>query len=74
MSDNSGYIVTYQTKEGLTQKGIVRHSEQVEAFTSVNKAFIRLVNDDLSFKTDLNGKKLITLKATDLLIKIGFVD
>lgn len=72
---NSGTIVMYTDINGNIQKGLVRDSDQNDAFKKVNKALVRLVNDDLSIKIDEDTKKgLIALKSIHILDCIGFVD
>lgn len=75
MSKNSGILVTYIDIEGNLQKGVVRHSDKHPEFEKFNKAYIHLLNDDLSFMIDPdNGKKLVALKSKNLLTHIGFCD
>lgn len=74
MSNTSGIIVSYTDMNGNLQKGIVRHTDQHEEFRKVKKALIRLLNDDLTIKTDQDNKSLIALKNIDLLTHIGFCD
>ncbi|OFX62680.1 MAG: hypothetical protein A2066_18780 [Bacteroidetes bacterium GWB2_41_8] len=75
MSNNSGILVTYTDITGNLQKGVILHNDQHRLFEKVNKALIRLLNDDLSFKVDTqNGKNLTALKSKDLLTHIGYCD
>ena len=59
MSNESGYYIEYRKKSGEIQKASVLNKEQVTAFR--NRKFVRLLNDDLTHKTDENGKKLVSL-------------
>lgn len=73
MSDTSGYLVEYASKDGSKQMGIVRHSEQKKEFKEIKKCLVRLINDDHTEKKDESGKKVIALKNAELLKLIGYV-
>jgi hypothetical protein len=67
--------ILYTDKNGNIQKGLVKDIDQLEAFKKVKKAYIRLVNDDLTIKIDeVTGKGLVSLKNIDSLECIGFID
>ena len=57
-----------------TQKGIVRRSDQREAFRSVLKSLVWLQNDDLTPRLNDKGEELFILKSNDLLTVKGFID
>lgn len=74
MSKNSGILVSYTDIDGNLQKGVVQHTDQHPSFEKINKALVRLLNDDLSLKKDQDQKNLVALKSKDLLTHIGFCD
>lgn len=74
MSKNSGYLVKYTNKEGVTQYGIVRHNDQKEEFQRLNKCLVRICNKDFTVKHNESGKEMVVLKSKDLLTFKGFVD
>lgn len=74
MSKNSGYIVEFTNKEGKTQNGIIRYSDQHDALKKYHKSLVRLVDAELNPILDEKGKELVSLKSNDLLKVIGFID
>jgi hypothetical protein len=52
-----GVIFKYKTKDGIEQKAVAVHNEQTREFSDYRKAFLRLLNDDLTEKKDNEGKK-----------------
>jgi hypothetical protein len=69
-----GVIFKYKTKEGTEQKAVAVHSEQTPAYSNFRKAFLRLLNDDFTEKTNEKGKKIVAVKHYNELIQIGFMD
>lgn len=74
MSKDRGYYVEYTDKSGAQQKAMVYYVEQEQSFKNIKKLLCRLVDDNLEFKTDANGKKLISLVAQDKCRVIGYFD
>ena len=70
---NPATIVTYITKSGAEQKGLVYTSDQRAEYSTYGKVFIRLVNDDFSEKME-GKKKVIAIKNFCDLKVIGFQD
>lgn len=66
-------IIEYFDGEKV-QKGIVDPRDQKPGIKNYNKVFIRLVNDNLEFIKDKNGKKLCTLKEQNQIQTIGFIN
>lgn len=71
-----GYYVQYVDKQGKRQKAMVHYSEQEQGFKNIKKLFVRLINDDMTFKTDpLQGnKKLVSLVDQSKCLIIGYFD
>lgn len=74
MKETKGNIVEFTNKNGEKQKAVMLHHEQTWQFTKYNRAFIRLLNDDGSYKTNEDGKKLIGVELLSKLTQIGFQD
>jgi len=72
MINEPGILYKYLTKEGKEQKGIAYHWEQLEAFTSINKTIIHLVDDNFQPMKNEMGRSII-LKQFKLLTQIGNV-
>ena len=73
MKKNPGMLVSYTTKDGSTQKAIMRHADQLPAVTDTGRALLILLNDNLTEKQQ-DGKPLRVVKKTELLTTIGYVD
>ena len=66
-------LVSYTSKDGSTQKAIMRHADQLPAVTDSGRSLLILLNDDLTEKQK-DGKTLRAVKKTELLTTIGYVD
>ena len=69
---SKGVIFRYVDKAGETVKGVALNDEQSLAFLDHGKAFLRILNDDLTFKTTDEGKRIIAVKDFSCLVQIGF--
>lgn len=74
MNKKAGKIVSYIDKEGKVQKAIALHHEQTAAYKIHAKVFLRVVNDDLSYKKSPEEKYIISVKHVSELTDIGFTD
>jgi hypothetical protein len=69
-----GVIFKYTNKAGEEVKGVAFNEDQKPAFKDHKKALLRLLNEDYTFKTDEEGKKIIALKDFSCLTRVGFWD
>lgn len=53
-------------------KAVALNDEQDSQFSDYGKVFLRLLDDDYSFKKTREGKGIIAVKNGDELIQIGF--
>lgn len=74
MATNSGIIVQYINKDGIPQKGIIRHNDQTQTLQMDDKLLVRVVDDNFNPKINAEGKEIIVFKRTDQIKKIGFTD
>jgi hypothetical protein len=74
MAANSGIIVQYTNKDGITQKGIIRHADQIHTLQMDDKLLVRVVDDNYNPKLNDAGKEVIVFKRTDQIKQIGFTD
>lgn len=65
-------IFKYMDKNGVTVKAVALNDEQDSQFSDYGKVFLRLLDDDYSFKKTREGKGIIAVKNGDELIQIGF--
>ena len=65
-------IFKYMDKNGVTVKAVALNDEQDSQFSDYGKVFLRLLDDDYSFKKTREGKGIIAVKNGDELIPIGF--
>lgn len=71
---SKGVIFKYVDKNGVTVKAVALNNEQHSQFSDYGKVFLRVLNEDLTFKTTDEGKGIIAVKNGDELIQIGFWD
>lgn len=69
---SKGVIFKYMDKNGVTVKAVALNDEQDSQFSDYGKMFLRLLDDDYSFKKTREGKGIIAVKNGDELIQIGF--
>ena len=69
---SKGVIFKYMDKNGVTVKAVALNDEQDSQFSDYGKVFLRLLEDDYSFKKTREGKGIIAVKNGDELIQIGF--
>ena len=69
-----GVIFKYIDKNGNEVKGVALNEKQDPRFHIVSKALLNLLNEDYTFKTNEEGKKIMALKSYSDLTKIGFWD
>ena len=69
---SKGVIFKYMDKNGVTVKAVALNDEQDSQFSDYGKVFLRLLDDDYSFKKSREGKGIIAVKNGDELIQIGF--
>lgn len=69
---SKGVIFKYMDKNGVTVKAVALNDEQDSLFSDYGKVFLRLLDDDYSFKKTREGKGIIAVKNGDELIQIGF--
>lgn len=69
---SKGAIFKYMDKNGVTVKAVALNDEQDSQFSDYGKVFLRLLDDDYSFKKTREGKGIIAVKNGDELIQIGF--
>ncbi len=74
MIENSGILYKYVNKDGQIQKAKALHMEQTPNFTDYDKLFLRLLNDDLSDKTNNKGQKMISVRHIDEVTQVGYTD
>ena len=61
-------------KNGVTVKAVALNNEQHSQFSDYGRVFLRILNDDYTFKKTEEGKGVIAVKNGDELIQIGFWD
>ena len=71
---SKGVIYRYVDKNGVTVKAVALNNEQHSQFSDYGKVFLRILNDDYTFKKTEEGKGVIAVKNGDELIQIGFWD
>ena len=71
---SKGVIFRYVEKIGVTVKAVALNNEQHSQFSDYGKVFLRILNDDYTFKKTEEGKGVIAVKNGDELIQIGFWD
>lgn len=71
---SKGVIFRYVDKAGETVKGVALNDDQSPAFLDHGKIFLRILNDDLTFKTTTEGKRVVAVKNGNELTQIGFWD
>ena len=69
-----GVLFKYTDKRGDEVKGVAFYDDQKPAFSDHKKVLLRLLNEDNTFKTNEEGKKLIALKNYSDLTVVGFWD
>ena len=69
---SKGVIFKYMDKNRVTVKAVALNDEQDSQFSDYGKVFLRLLDDDYSFKKTREGKGIIAVKNGDELIQIGF--
>lgn len=69
---SKGVIFKYMDKNGVTVKAVALNDEQDSQFSDYGKVFLRLLDDDYSFKKTREGKGIIAVKNGNELIQIGF--
>ena len=71
---SKGIIFQYENKNGEIVKAVALNDEQHSEFSDYGKIFLRILNDDYTFKKTEEGKGIIALKNSNELIQIGFWD
>lgn len=71
---SKGIIFQYANKNGEIVKAVALNDEQHSEFSDYGKVFLRVLNDDYTFKKTEKGKGIIALKNSNELIQIGFWD
>lgn len=71
---SKGVIFKYVDKNGVTVKAVALNDEQHSQFFDHGKVFLRVLDDNYSFKKTDEGKGIIAVKNGDELIQIGFWD
>lgn len=71
---SKGIIFKYKDKSGEIVKAVALNDEQHSQFSNYGKVFLRILNDDYTFKKTEEGKGIIALKNGNELIQIGFWD
>lgn len=71
---NKGVIFKYTDRNGNVVKAVALHSDQKPEFSNYRKVFLRILNDDDTFKKTEEGKDIIAVKNGSDLIQIGFWD
>ena len=69
-----GIIFEYKDKNGEVVKAVALNNEQHSQFSDYWKVFLRILNDDYTFKKTEEGKGIIALKNGNELIQTGFWD
>ena len=69
---SKGVIFKYMDKNGVTVKAVALNDEQDSQFSDYGKVFLRLLDDDYSFKKTREGIGIIAVKNGDEVIQIGF--
>lgn len=67
-------IFKYKSKDGEVVKAVALNDEQHSQFSDYGKVFLRILNDDYTFKKTEEGKGIIAVKNGNELIQIGFWD
>lgn len=71
---SKGVIFKYKSKNGEMVKAVAFNKEQDSCFSDHGKVFLRILNDDFTFKKTEDGKDIISVKNGDELIQTGFWD
>lgn len=71
---SKGVIFKYVNKAGETIKAVALNEDQSPAYSDFRKVFLRILNDDFTFKTTDEGKRIVAVKNGDELVPIGFWD
>ncbi|TGY38243.1 hypothetical protein [Bacteroides caecimuris] len=71
---SKGVIFKYKSKDGEVVKAVALNDEQHSQFSDYGKVFLRILNDDYTFKKTEEGKEIIAVKNGNELIQIGFWD
>ena len=71
---SKGIIFKYKDKNGAIVKAVALNDEQHSNFSNYGKVFLRILNDDYTFKKTEEGKGIIALKNGNELIQTGFWD
>lgn len=71
---SKGVICKYKSKDGEVVKAVALNDEQHSQFSDYGKVFLRILNDDYTFKKTEEGKGIIAVKNGNELIQIGFWD
>ena len=66
---SKGVIFKYIDRNGDVVKAVALHSDQKPEFSNYRKVFLRILNDDDTFK-----KNIIAVKNGSDLIQVGFWD
>ena len=61
-------------KNGKIVKAVALHDDQKTCYSSHGKVFLRILNDDDTFKKTEEGKNIIAVKNGSDLIQVGFWD
>ena len=65
---SKGVIFRYVDKNGVTVKAVALNNEQHSQFSDYGKVFLRILNDDYTFKKTEEGKGVIAVKNGDCLL------
>lgn len=71
---SKGVIFKYIDRNGDVVKAVALHSDQKPEFSNYRKVFLRILNDDDTFKKTKEGKNIIAVKNGSDLIQVGFLD
>lgn len=72
---NPGYLLAVKDGAYKGKYAIARHAKQDAAFQRINKLFVELYEDNVTWKPMLqDGKKLVTLISKDFVDVIGMCD
>lgn len=71
---SKGIIFEYVDKNGIMVKAVALHDEQKPCYSNYRKVFLRILNDDYTFKKTEEGKGTIAVKNSNELTQTGFLD
>lgn len=71
---SKGVIFKYTDRNGNVVKAVALYSDQKSEFSNYRKVFLRILNDDDTFKKTKEGKNIIAVKNGSDLIQVGFLD